>query len=350
MTTCNSAGEPTRFFNACYGKAVDRIPVWMMRQAGRYMPEYQALRKKYSFLELCQTPALAAQATLDAARILDTDAAIIFSDITVPSVGMGMELEFSPGPIFPNPIRSLRDVDALLDLEPKKHLSYVMEAIELTRKGLKPNQSLIGFVGAPLTLSAYMIEGTPTKNWNQFKEALYNEESWVEALLEKVTRAITAHGEAQIDAGCDAIQLFDTNAGLLTPRHLRGMAFHYAEQAITTLKKKNVPVIYFAKGISQYLEDAMNMKPDVLGLDWTVSMANVRRELKPTCSLMGNLDPTALFSTPQTVEKMVREILDENGHQPGFIFNLGHGILPKTPPENAKKVVDVIRSWSQENL
>ncbi len=335
----------TRFTRACYGEPVDCTPVWMMRQAGRYMPEYRALREKYSFLEFCQTPEVAAQATLDAARILDTDAAIIFSDITIPAWGMGLELEFTPGPRFSPPVRSMEAIEKLRPLDPNETCGFVMDAIRLTRKDLPKHVSLIGFVGAPLTLGAYMAEGYPDKNWVAFKTMLFNEPKTLHALLERVTDSIIKHAIAQVEAGCDAIQLFDTNAGLLPPGELRDFAFRYAGQAIEALKPLGVPVIYFAKGISPYLEEAAALGPDVLGVDWTVSLTDVRKRLGSDVAVMGNLDPTALFASREEVDRRVRGILDEAGDEPGYIFNLGHGILPKTPPENAVQVVQTIRDY-----
>ena len=335
----------TRFNRACRGEPVDCPPVWMMRQAGRYMPEYRAIREPHSFLEFCKKPELCAQATLDAAKFLDTDAAIIFSDITIPAWAMGLNLDFSPGPRFEPAVRTAKEIQALNAIEPNRDLPFVFEAIRKTREGLPNHVSLIGFVGAPLTLAAYMIEGYPDKNWVNFKRLMYDAPADMEALLAKVTQAVTAHARAQVEAGCDVIQIFDTNAGLLPPDCLAQFAFGYAEQVIRSVQELGVPVIYFARGISQHLDRAAQMKSDVLGVDWTISMACAREKVGEGIALQGNLDPTALFASPQEVHRRVTQILQEMKGDPAFILNLGHGILPKTPPENAREVVRAVREF-----
>ncbi len=340
----------TRFVRACRGEPVDRIPVWMMRQAGRYMPEYQALRKDASFLELCQKPKLAAQATLDAARFLDTDAAIIFSDITIPVIAMGQGLRFEPGPILEPPIRSRADVSRLRRIEPARDLGYVLEAIRLTRSELPQDVSLIGFVGAPLTLAAYMVEGTPGRGWTAFKSLLYSDPTTFEELLDRVTEAVAAHAAAQIEAGCDTVQLFDSLAGDIASAELQRFAFGAAQKVIAALRPLGAPIIYFARNIGGHLEQAATLGADVLGLDWTVSVTEARRRLGDGVRLMGNLDPSVLLTTPTEVDRRTRAILDEARGLPGFVFNLGHGILPPTPPSHAKQVVGSVRAWCRENM
>lgn len=315
---------------------MDRVPVWLMRQAGRYMPEYQALRAKAGgFHELCLKPEYAAQATLDAARILDTDAAIIFSDITLPGEAMGLPLTFDPGPKFAHGLRSPAE---LAPIENK--LSYVYEAIALTRKQLDPSVSLIGFVGAPFTLAAYMIEGVPTKSWLATKRMAYSDAHTMHGILEKVAAAVTEHARKQVEAGCDAIQLFDTSAGMLSAHELHGFAFAYAKTVIQALKPLGVPVIYFARDIGAHLREAAKLGADVLGIDWTVNMRDVR---DLPCAVMGNLDPGILFTNPETVRDRVHAIMNEMRGRNGFVFNLGHGVLPETPVENVKAVIQAVR-------
>ncbi len=338
--------DQTLFVKACFGKPVPRVPVWLMRQAGRYLPQYQALKERASFLELCQKPELAAQATLDAARYLDTDAAIIFSDITLPGQAMGLPLTFAPGPRFDNPVRTQQDVQALKVADPKASLAYVMEAIRLTRKDLPNEVSLIGFVGAPMTLAAYMIEGTPSKNWLELKKMAYGAPALFTTLLDKVTAVVTAHAQAQLDAGCDTVQLFDSHAGELAPAEIKRFAFGSAARVVKALKPSGAPIIYFARGIGAHLEAAKETGADVLGLDWNVTLTEARRRLGKTPALMGNLDPTVLFTSRDEIDARVHAILDEHRGQPGFVFNLGHGVLPGTPPEHAKQVIESVRRWS----
>jgi uroporphyrinogen decarboxylase len=336
----------TRMARACRREPVDRVPVWMMRQAGRYMPEYQALRKQADFLQLCRDPGLAAQATLDAWRYLDTDAAIIFSDITLPAAAMGQNLTFEPGPkLFPA-VRSLEDVGRLLTVDPVKDLGFVMEAIRRTRAELPQGVSLIGFVGAPLTLAAYMVEGTPAGgDWLEFRKLIYRAPKVVQALLERTAEVVLAHAAAQLDSGCDIVQLFDTSAGELPADELKRFAFSAARQVIAGLKRhsKSAPVIYFARDIGAHLEAAADMGADVLALDWKITIEEARARLGRGVALMGNLEPAVLLTSKEEIDRRVAEILAQADGLEGFIFNLGHGVLPATPPENARQVVDSVK-------
>lgn len=337
---------PTLFTRACRGEPTQRIPVWLMRQAGRYLPAYQALKERATFWDLCVKPDLAAQATLDAALWLGTDAAIIFSDITVVGDAMGLPLVFEPGPKFRKAARTSADVASLKALDPRKDLTYVYEGVKLTRSKLPAAVSLIGFCGAPFTLAAYMIEGDPGKNWIETKRLLYGDPTTADALIAKVTDAVITHAIAQVEAGCDAVQLFDSNAGELPPAELERFAFAPARRAVAAIRAAGVPVIYFPKGAGAHLEGAASVGADVLGLDWTVSVAEARKRLgQQAPALQGNLDPTVLFTTKDEVARRVRAILDEARGHNGFIFNLGHGVLPATPPENALEVVKAAHAW-----
>lgn len=340
--------SPTRFHRACLGQPVDRVPVWLMRQAGRYMPEYQAVRADAGgFHELCKSPKHAAQATLDAARILGTDAAIIFSDITMPGEPMGLELVFEPGPRFKNPLRTDQDLRRVRDVDAPRDLGYVMDAIRLTRAALPADVSLIGFVGAPFTLAGYFIEGDPSasRGWRETKRLAYGEPELMHGILERVTRVVTDHARAQIAAGCDAIQLFDSTAGELAHAELRAFAFHYAKRVIHALADTGVPIIYFARQIGAHLEEAAALGAHVLGLDWTVTLGEARSRLPANVTLMGNLDPATLFTSRAEVERRTRAILDESRGMQGFVFNLGHGVLPGTPVENVKQVIETVHGW-----
>ncbi|MEE8408479.1 MAG: uroporphyrinogen decarboxylase [Myxococcota bacterium] len=334
----------TRFNRACRGLPVDQVPVWMMRQAGRYMPEYQALKKKADFITICRDPDLAAKATLDAVHLREPDAAIIFSDITIPAHAMGQRLSFSPGPKLDPPVRTMEDVLARRPVDAVRDMGYVMEACHKVRAELPDELSLIGFIGAPLTLAGYMIEGTPSRSWRELKRMVYGEPKVVHALLERVTETLTAHAAAQIDAGCDAVQLFDSTAGELMPAELRAFAFRYAREVIQALRRHDVPVIYFARGIGAHLEGAADLGADVLGIDWTVSISEARRRLGDRIALMGNLDPAVLFTTPEEVDRRVHQIIREANGLDGFIFNLGHGVLPETPVPNARQVILSVRT------
>lgn len=315
-----------------------------MRQAGRYMPEYQALRAEAGgFYQLCVQPKYAAQATLDAARILGTDAAIIFSDITLPGEAMGLPLTFDPGPKFKNPVRTAADVQRLRDVSPDRDLGYVMEAIRQTRAQLDPSVSLIGFAGAPFTLAAYMIEGDPSKTWREAKRMTYGDPKTMHAFLERVSDVVLAHCKAQLAAGCDTVQLFDTSAGVLAAPELSTFAFAYAKRVITELKKTGAPVIYFARDVGSHLEEVASLGADVMGIDWTVTMTEARRRLPNVGALMGNLDPTTLFTTPEVVRSRVQAILGEMKGRNGFVFNLGHGVLPETPVENVKALIAAVK-------
>ncbi len=337
---------PTLFTRACRGEKTERIPVWLMRQAGRYLPAYQALKQQATFWDLCVKPPLAAQATLDAALYLGTDAAIIFSDITVVGHAMGLPLAFDPGPKFERAARTLEDARALKAIDPAKDLGYVLEAVELTRSKLPAAVSLIGFCGAPFTLAAYMMEGVPTRTWIETKRLLYGAPDVAAAVIEKVTDAVIAHAVAQVEAGCDSVQLFDSNAGELGPDELERFAFAPARRAVAAIKKATgAPVIYFPRGAGAHLEGAATVGADVLGLDWTVSVTEARRRLGGRPALQGNLDPAALFTSRAEVDRRVSAILAEARGHAGFVFNLGHGVLPGTPPENVLQVVQSVHAY-----
>ena len=341
----SSTASDRRFIRACRRQPVDRVPVWMMRQAGRYQPEYRALKDRVGgFWELCRSPEAIAEATLFAQRSLDTDAAIIFSDITLPAWAMGLELEFTPGPKFSKAVQTDADIAALEPLRAEK-VDFLLKGVEQTRAGLADDVSLIGFVGAPLTLAGYMIEGYPSRGWTALKRMAYGEPQRMAALLNKVTEAVITHARIQVEAGCDAVQLFDSTAGELAAYELHHFAFDSARRVIEALRPLGVPIIYFARNIGAHLEPAASVGADVLGLDWTVSVERSRRRLGDEVALQGNMDPGILFCAPEVIEARVNAILEQARGMSGFVFNLGHGILPETPPEHAKKVVEVVHAW-----
>jgi len=337
----------TRFLDACRGKQVDRVPVWLMRQAGRYLPEYMAVRSKCTFLELCKSPELAAEVSLQPVDILGVDAAILFSDILTPVEPMGMRLDFVPGPVFEHPVRSMADVEQLRIPCMEKDIPYVFETIRILRRELAAKVPLIGFGGAPFTLACYMVEGKGSKDFAQIKRMMYAAPDVYAALMGKITMMSIEYLNAQIAAGAQAIQIFDTWGGILSPSDYKAYVLPYTTQLINGLNRMQTPVIHFVKGAGSMLETVKGAGGDVMGLDWHVSLAAARNVLGPGMAVQGNLDPTVLFAPQAIIEREVKRVLDENAGRPGFIFNLGHGILPTVPPENAKFMVECVHRLSQ---
>jgi len=338
----------TRFLDACRGLPVDRTPVWLMRQAGRYLPEYRRVRAACTFLELCKTPELAVEVTLQPVEILGVDAAILFSDILIPLEPMGMGLDFVPGPVFEQPVRNLGDVERLRIPTMEEAVPFVLETIRLLRRELEGKVPLIGFGGAPFTLACYMVEGKGSKDFAAIKKMMYSAPEVYAALMEKVSTVLVAYLQAQIAAGAQAIQVFDTWGGILSPSDYARYVLPYTSRVIAGLGG-NVPIIHFVKGAGAMLELVKRSGGDVLGLDWHVSLAAAREVLGPGTAVQGNLDPTVLYGTRSLIEAEVKRILDENNNRPGHIFNLGHGILPDVPPENAVHMVECVHRLSAKS-
>jgi uroporphyrinogen decarboxylase len=338
------------FLRACKRQPVERTPIWMMRQAGRYLPEYRAVREKADFLTMCKTPELAAEVTLQPIDLIGVDAAIIFSDILVIPEAMGMHLEMheGKGPIFPKPIRNERDANELKIIEPDKDLKYVLDAVSLTKKELNGRVPLIGFSGAPWTLLTYMVEGRGSKNFAEVKKLIYNNPELAHKLLSKISDAVADYLNAKIEAGADAVQIFDTWGGILTPDDFNEFSLQYIQQIISKLKKKDEPVIVFAKGVHYTIEAIVGTGADVIGLDWTMNLGEVRKKVGDNVALQGNMDPTKLYSTADGIKKEASRILESFGNGSGHIFNLGHGILPDVPPANAKLLVDFVKEESKK--
>ena len=337
-----------RFLDACWGKPVDRTPVWLMRQAGRYLPEYMRVRSKCTFLELCKTPELAAEVTIQPIDILNADAAILFSDILTPVEPMGMKLDFVPGPVFESPIRSMADVEQLRIPNMEQDVPYVLDTIKILRKELAGRVPLIGFGGAPFTLACYMVEGKGSKDFAQIKRMMYTAPEVYAALMEKITTMDMEYLNAQIKAGAQAIQIFDTWGGILSPVDYERYVLPYTTKLINGLDRQNVPVIHFVKGAGTMLETVKKAGGDVMGLDWHVNLGKARDVLGPDMAVQGNLDPTVLYASKEIIEREVKRVLDENAGRPGHIFNLGHGILPTVPPENAIFMVECVHRLSQK--
>lgn len=331
---------------------VERTPVWFMRQAGRYLPEYRAVREKHSFLEMCKTPELAAEVTIQPVDLIGVDAAIIFSDILVIPEAMGMHLEMieSKGPVFHNPIRSGSDFSQLNIVDAQTDLSFVMDTIRLTKNQLNGRVPVIGFSGAPWTLLTYMVEGKSSKEFRYTKEMIFNRPKEAHKLLKDLSFAITDYLIAQIEAGADMVQIFDSWASALSPHHYEEFGLQYIEFIVDALKVTNVPVIVFSKGANQSLDKIANSGAPVVGIDWTISMKDAKKLIGDRVVIQGNMDPCMLYANPEIIEKEVQRILMEFGNDSGHIFNLGHGILPDVNPENAKAFVNAVKKYSVRNL
>lgn len=334
------------FLKACCGEKTDYTPVWLMRQAGRYLPEYQKVRSKVDFLTLCKTPELAAEVTIQPVDILKVDAAILFSDILVPIEPMGMKLEFSEskGPILYEPIRNDIAVSKLRRIKAEDDVPFVMEAIKILVKKL--NVPLIGFSGAPFTLATYMIEGGSSKNFVNTKKMMYQTPELYARLMEKITDTVINYLQAQINAGVHAIQVFDSWAGILSPFDFEKYSLPYVQKIVSVFKDK-VPVIYFAFNASAMLKKVKQSGADVLGIDWRIDISDAINILDNDIAVQGNLDPCTLFGTKDLIKDGVSRILQGAKGAKGHIFNLGHGILPETPVENAIAMVEAVHELSR---
>lgn len=318
-----------------------------MRQAGRYLPEYRAIRETVDFLTLCKKPELASEVTVQPVDLIGVDAAILFSDILVIPEAMGMHLEIieSKGPIFDDPIRTHDAVKRLKTDGVTDRLKYVMDAIKMTREKLAGRVPLIGFSGAPWTLLTYMVEGKGSKNFDMAKRFIYNEPAAAHELLQVLSDAVVDYLNAKIRAGCDAVQIFDTWAGILSPWDLEEFSLRYIKYICERLETNGAPVIVFAKGVNAF-DKLADLKCDVIGLDWTQDIGRVRSEIGENKALQGNLDPCVLLASHERIRQETEHILERFGSGAGHIFNLGHGILPATPPENAKYLVSCVKELS----
>lgn len=333
-----------RFLTACRGETPDAVPVWFMRQAGRSLPEYRKLREGRDILSMCRTPELAAEITLQPVRRLGVDAAILFSDIVVPLLGMGIDVDIKPGvgPVIAEPIRSAGDLDRLRSLEPGRDVPFVLETISLLKKEL--DVPLIGFAGAPFTLASYLVEGGPSKDHRVAKSFMYAEPAAWRKLMDRLAEATLSYLRAQIDAGVDAIQLFDSWAGHLAPSDY-GRYVLPASAAILRGLEGTVPRIHFGVGTAQLLEQMAGAGTEVMGVDWRVPLDAARARLGPERILQGNLDPAVCLAPWDEIEDHARDVLARLGGE-RHIFNLGHGVLPETDPDDLKRLVDLVHEWS----
>ena len=330
-------------------------PVWLMRQAGRYLPEYNATRARAgSFLELAKTPAFATEVTLQPLERFPLDAAILFSDIlTVPdAMGLGLSFTEGEGPRFARPLRDEAAVRTLAAPDPTDRLRYVLDAVREIRTALAGRVPLIGFSGSPFTLACYMVEGAGSDDWRALKTMLYARPELLHRILEINARAVTDYLNAQIEAGAQVVMIFDTWGGQLSHAAYEEFSLAYSRRVIAGLRKENagrrVPSILFTKGGGAWLEAMAASGCDAVGLDWTVDAAAARTRVGARVALQGNLDPAALFAPPERVRREVRRVLDAFGHAPGHVFNLGHGIAPKTPVESVAALVDEVRTYSRQ--
>lgn len=367
--------QSNRFIRACRRQEVDRTPVWFMRQAGRYMPEYRAIRERHGFLEMVKTPELAAEITLQPVRALDIDAAIIYADILPPLEGMGLQLSFAKGegPIIHNPVRSLADIERLIQPDPRETAAYTLDAIELVQRSLAGRIPLIGFCGAPFTLASYAIEGGSSREYRRTKLLMYREPAAWHALMRKLARLVGDYALAQIAAGADAIQIFDSWAGALAPNDYAEYVLPYVQECVATIKNRapesvvrsqlsesddhkprttdhGPPVIYFGTGMTGMLGLLRQIGADVLGVDWRIALDDAWAQIGPGYAIQGNLDPQALFAPWPEIERRAADILRRAAGRPGHIFNLGHGILTETPVENVARLAEFVHEYTADTV
>jgi uroporphyrinogen decarboxylase len=335
------------FLQACRGEDVPYTPVWIMRQAGRYLPEYQAVRAEVDFLTLCKTPELAAKVTMQPVERLGVDAAILFSDILVVPEAMGMRLEFADkgGPVLGDPVRTKSAVDRLTIPDTEDSMPFVIDAIKILRSELKV--PLIGFSGAPFTLATYMIEGGGSKTFLHTKKMMFQNPGLFHLLMDKITLSVAAYLSSQIRAGAQAVQLFDTWAGALAPEDYKEFVLPYVKRTFSELRKEGVPMIYFVNECAALLKEIKKTGADVIGVDWRIDLKQAIRSLGKKVAVQGNLDPCALFLPREQLEDKVKDILAKGEFARGHIFNLGHGILPESPVENAIALVEAVHRYSE---
>jgi uroporphyrinogen decarboxylase len=341
-----AACNESPFLKAARREAVPHVPIWLMRQAGRYLPEYRELRAKVSFLGLCKDPALCAEVMIKTVQRLGVDAAILFSDLLLILEPMGLDLAFptGEGPVLQNAIRVAADVDRLRELHDMSQLAFVMEAVRQTRAGLPPHIPLIGFGGAPFTLAAYAIEGGSSRDYRTTKALMYSDAAAWDTLMGRIARSVALYLNAQIDAGAQAVQLFDSWVGCLGVDDYRRYVLPYCREVIRRIRP-GVPVIHFATGNPALVPLLSEAGGSVIGVDWRLRLDGAARAIRPEQALQGNLDPTVLFAPRDEVCRRVREMLAQIGDRTGYIANLGHGVLPHTPVDNVLAMIDAVHEW-----
>ncbi len=342
-----------RYIKACLRQETDRTPIWMMRQAGRYLPEYRQLRAEAgSFMDLCTNPELACEVTLQPLRRFPLDAAILFSDILTIPDAMGMGLYFTPGegPAFKHPVRNLAAIEALPIPDPNQELKYVTDAVTTIRKALNGQVPLIGFSGSPWTLATYMVEGASTKNFSLVKGLMYQDPKAMHALLDKLADSIILYLNAQVEAGAQALMIFDTWGGVLTPADYQEFSLRYMQKIVDGLQRKKdgqtIPVTLFTKGAGDWLDIMAETGCDCLGVDWTTDLADAKQLVNGKVALQGNMDPSILYGSEERIREEVSKILSSYGQGTGHVFNLGHGIHQTVAPENAGAFIKAVHELS----
>lgn len=338
-----------RFLKACHGKSVEQIPVWMMRQAGRCLPQYHEIRKDHSFMDILETPELAAEVTVMPVDVLDVDAAILFSDILAIPQAMGMNLSFQKGkgPVFEQPIRSQSHISSLQQFDPNSVLPEMLQAIRRTKERLNDRVPLIGFTGAPWTLACYMIEGGSSRKGTRAKSYLYDDTDDVERLMDRLKEHVVKVLSAQIDAGVDAVQLFDTSTRVLPEELYCEHVLPKVQYVFDQLQSRDVPTIYFSRGTDHSLDHISRMPIDVMSLDWKQSLLSGWKACEEDVVIQGNLDPSMLLTSPETIQTETHDMLDQIDDFPGYVANLGHGVLPDTPLEHTKTFVNTVHDYQR---
>jgi uroporphyrinogen decarboxylase len=327
---------------------VERIPVWVMRQAGRYMKEYNEVRKNYDFMTMCRTPDVCAEVSMQPIDHIGVDAGIIFSDILVPVEAMGIKVTFEKdhGPKLHNPVKNMADAEALKIPDPEKDMPFVPQSIKMFIEKLEDRLPVLGFSGAPWTLAAYMIEGGGSKNYNKIKKMMFNDPDTFNLVMEKVTETVIKHLKVQADAGCSMLQVFDTWAGCLSQADYAKYAFPYEKRVIEEVKKlTDVPMTLYINGCGNLLEKMVDTGADVLSVDWMIDLAEAKQRVGNKVALQGNMDPCYLYGSPEFVKAKTLETLNKFGKETGYIFNLGHGVLPDLPVENVKLMVETVKNY-----
>jgi uroporphyrinogen decarboxylase len=347
--TSSATLQNSRFLRACRREPVDATPVWLMRQAGRYMAEYRQMREKHSILEIIKTPELACEVTLQPMNSFDLDAAIIFADILPPLQGMGLELDFvkGEGPTIYNPVRTAGDVARLRVTPPEESLHFTLDAIKLARSALdERGLPLIGFSGAPFTLAAYAVEGGGSSNHLKVKSLMMSDPATWHSLMQKLSEVVGQYLLAQARAGAQVLQVFDSWVGQLAPEDYRQLVQPYTRHAIDIARASGIPIIHFGTDTSGMLELLRDAGGDVVGVDWRIDLNTAWERLGDSVAVQGNLDPIALFAPWPELQKRVQVVLNQAAGRPGHIFNLGHGILPNTPVDNVKRLVDFVHEYT----
>jgi uroporphyrinogen decarboxylase len=346
MGTAFSSGD--RFLRACHCKPVDATPVWFMRQAGRYLPDYRVIRQHHSILEICHAPQLAAEVSLQPVELLDVDAAIIFADILLPFEPLGLKLTFQAGegPVLQPPIRTRGQIERLPVLDPEADLGYVLETVRLVREGVGDRVPVIGFAGAPFTVASYGIEGGSSRHFVETKRLMYGEPNAWHDLLDRLATGLGRFLNAQARAGAQALQLFDSWVGCLTPSDYRRFVLPHTRKTIATAQESGVPVIHYGTGTATLLDAMAEAGGDVISVDWRIPLDDAWQSF-PTRAIQGNLDPVVLFAPLSELRSQVEGVIAQAAGKPGHIFNLGHGILPGTQPERVRAVVDMVREGTR---